>query len=190
MAPAPGEEPRVWGIGDLNRRASRAVVLDFRGQVWTEGELASVDERRGHRYLQLMERGGGRDGRDAHLVAYCSPTRWLRLEKKLSDAGVALRAGQRLRLVGCLAIDDRGRLTLTVDDVDVAALVGDRLRDRQELVRRLVADDLFDPNRRLVVPALPLRIGVVASAGSDGHGDLVRQLEASGFAFSVLLRSV
>jgi exodeoxyribonuclease VII large subunit len=190
MAPVPGEEPRVWGIGDLNRRASRAVVLDFRGQVWTEGELARLDERRGHRYLQLIERGGGRDGRDAHLVAYCSPTKWQRLEKKLSEAGVALRAGQRLRLVGCLEIGDRGQLTLTVDDVDVAALVGDRLRDRQELVRRLVADDLFDANRRLVLSPLPLRIGVVASAGSDGHGDLVRQLEASGFAFSVVLRSV
>jgi exodeoxyribonuclease VII large subunit len=190
MAPTPGEEPRVWGIGDLNRRASRAVVLDFRGQVWTEGELASLDERRGHRYLQLMERGGGRDGRDAHLVAYCSPTKWHRLEKKLSEAGVALRAGQRLRLVGCLEIGDRGRLTLTVDDVDVAALVGDRLRDRQELVRRLVADDLFDANRRLALSPLPLRIGVVASAGSDGHRDLMRQLEGSDFAFAVTLRSV
>ncbi len=190
MAPGPGEEPRVWGIGDLNRRASRAVILDFRGQVWTEGELAGIDERRGSRYLQLVERGGGREGRDAHLAAYCSPTRWLRLERKLSEAGVALRAGQRLRLVGCLEIGDRGRLTMTVDDVDVAALVGARLRDRQALVRHLVADDLFDANRRLVLSPLPLRIGVVASAGSDGHRDLVRQLETSGFAFDVTLRSI
>jgi len=183
-------EPRIWAIGDLNRRASLAVVRDFRGQVWTAGELTRLDERRGNRWLELVERGGGRDGRDAHLEAFCSATKWQRLERKLAEAGVELRAGQRLVVMGCLDIGDRGKLTLTVDDVDVAALVGDRLRARQRLVRRLVDDDLFDANRRLSLPPLPLRIGLVASGGSDGHRDLVRQLENSGFAFHVTLRSI
>ena len=190
MASPPDGEPRVWAIGDLNRRASLAVVRDFRGQVWTAGELTRIDDRRGNRWLELVERGGGRDGRDAHLEAFCSATKWQRLERKLADAGVELRAGQRLVVVGCLDIGDRGKLTLTVDDVDVAALVGERLRDRQRLVQRLVDDDLFDANRRLALPPLPLRVGLVASGGSDGHRDLVRQLETSGFAFHITLRSI
>ena len=190
MASELDAEPRIWAIGDLNRRASLAVVRDFRGQVWTAGELTRLDERRGTRWLELVERGGGRDGRDAHLEAFCSATKWQRLERKLADAGVELRAGQRLVVVGCLDIGDRGKLTLTVDDVDVAALVGERLRARQRLVRRLVDDNLFDANRRLRLPPLPLRVGLVASGGSDGHHDLVRQLETSGFAFHVTLRSI
>lgn len=190
MVTGPGDEPRIWTIGDLNRRASRAVVMDFRGPVWIEGDLASIVERRGSRYLELVERGGGRDGRDAHLGAFCSATRWQRLAPKLAEAAVDLRAGQHLRLAGSLDIGDRGKLMLTIDDVDIAALVGERLQSRQRLVQRLVADDLFDANRRLDVPPLPLRIGLVASAGSDGHGDLVRQLEASGFAFHITLRSI
>ena len=183
-------EPRIWTIGDLNRRASLAVVRDFRGQVWTTGELARLDDRRGHRYLQLVERNGGRDGRDAHLEAFCSATKWQRLARRLAEAGVELRAGQRLKVLGCLDIGDRGRLTLTVDDVDVAALVGDRVRARRRLVQRLIDDDLFDANRRLGLAPLPLRVGLVTSTGSDGHRDLIRQLESSGFAFSVTLRSI
>ena len=190
MTSEPGGAPRTWTIGDLNRRAGRAVVMEFRGRLWVVGELARLDERRGHRYLELVERGGGREGRDAHLAAFCSATRWQRLERKLSEAGVALQVGQRLVLAGCLELGDRGTLTLGVDDVDVAALVGDRLRDRQRLVQVLIADGLFDANRRLVLPRLPLRVGVVASSGSDGHRDLTRQLEHSGFAFSVTLRSI
>jgi len=181
---------RIWSIGDLNRRAGRAVVMDFRGQVWTEGELARLDDRRGHRYLELVERGGGRDGRDALLGAFCSATKWQRLARKLADAGVELRAGQRLMVLGCLDINDRSQLTLTVDDIDVAALVGDRVRARQRLVQRLVADDLFEANRRLRLPPLSLRVGLVASRGSDGHRDLVRQLAGSGFAFAITLRSI
>jgi exodeoxyribonuclease VII large subunit len=181
---------RTWTIGDLNRRASLAVVKEFRGRIWTVGELSRLDERRGNRWLELVERGGGREGRDAHLEAFCSATRWLKLSRKLADAGIELRVGQRLVIAGCLEIGDRGKLSLTVEDVDVDALVGDRLRTRRELVRRLIADDLFDANRRLVLPRLPLRVGVVASAGSDGHRDLMRQLEGSGLAFEVTLRSV
>src|SRR5206468_8924760 len=72
----------------------------------------------------------------------------------------------------------------------VAALVGERLQARRQLVRQLVADDLFDANRQLTVPPLPLRVGLVTSAGSDGHHDVLRQLESSGFAFVVTLRAV
>ena len=190
MALDHGDPPRIWAIGDLNRRARLAVVRDFRGQIWLAGELARIDDRRGHRYLQLVERGGGRDGRDAHLDAFCSASRWQRLAPKLAEAGVELRAGQRLMIQGSLDIGDRGHLTLSVDDVDIAALIGERARARQMLVQRLVADDLFDANRRQRLPPLPLRVGVVTSGGSDGHRDLMRQLEESAFAFTVTLRSV
>src|SRR5436305_840552 len=112
----------VWAIGDLTRRARHAVVREFRGQVRVGGELTRLEARGGNRFLELVERGGGRDGRDAHLQAFCSATRWLRLQRKLGDAGVDLSAGQRLVIVGHLEINDRGSLTLTVQDVDVAAL--------------------------------------------------------------------
>ena len=181
---------RTWTIGELNRRASLAVVKDFRGRIWTVGELTKLVEVRGNRFMQLVERGGGRHSPDAHLKAFCSASRWVRLSRKLAEAGVELRAGQRLVVAGCLEIGDRGELSLDVDDVDVDALIGERLRTRQELVQQLKADDLFDANRRLVLPRLPLRVGVIASAGSDGHRDLMRQLEDSGFAFEVTLRSV
>ena len=93
-------------------------------------------------------------------------------------------------IIGCLDIGDRGKLRLTVEDVDVAALVGDRLRNRQRLIERLVHDDLFDANRQLTLPRLPLRVAVVGSSDSDGHRDLLRQLESSDFAFDVTLRAV
>ena len=112
---------RTWTIGDLNRRANLAVVKEFRGRIWTVGELSRLDERRGNRWLELVERGGGRDGRDAHMEAFCSASRWLRLSRKLADAGVELRVGQRLVVAGCLQIGERGKLSLTVEDFDVDA---------------------------------------------------------------------
>ncbi|MDQ4088722.1 MAG: exodeoxyribonuclease VII large subunit, partial [Actinomycetota bacterium] len=180
---------RTWSIGDLNRRASLAVVKEFRGPIWTVGELTRLTGTT-TRWLELVERGGGRDGRDAQLQARCTPTRWQRLQRKLSEAGVELREGQRVVISGCLEIGDRGTLSLVVDDVDVDALVGDRVRARRELVQQLRADRVFEANRELVLTRLPLRVGVVASRGSDGHRDLKRRLETSGFSFHVVMQSV
>jgi exodeoxyribonuclease VII large subunit len=180
---------RTWTIGDLNRRASLAVVKEFRGPIWTVGELTRLTGA-STRWLELVERGGGRDGRDAQLQARCTPTRWHRLQRKLAEAGVELREGQRVVISGCLEIGDRGNLSLLVEDVDVDALVGERLRARREVVQQLEAEGVFDANRRLVLTRLPLRVGVVASSGSDGHRDLMRRLDASGFSFEVTLRSV
>ena len=42
---------RTWTIGDLNRRAGLAVVKEFRGPIWTVGELARVS---GTVYLHLV----------------------------------------------------------------------------------------------------------------------------------------
>ncbi|HEX3980062.1 MAG TPA: exodeoxyribonuclease VII large subunit, partial [Acidimicrobiales bacterium] len=48
-------------------------------------------------------------------------------------------------------------------------------------------EDLFDRNRLIPVPRPPLRIGLVASPGTEGHADFMGSLEASGMAFTVLL---
>jgi exodeoxyribonuclease VII large subunit len=190
MSPPPGGQPRIWTIGELNRRADRAVVLEFRGPVWVTGELASVRESANSRWFELVQRGGGRDGRDAHLEARCSATKWRRLAETLDEAGVGLRTGQSLVASGCLEVGDRGKLTLAIDDINIAALVGDRLRARRQVVQRLVEEGRFDVNRGLPLPRLPLRVGLVTSAGTDGHRDVVRRLEGSGFAFAITLRSV
>ncbi|MEY2416579.1 MAG: exodeoxyribonuclease large subunit, partial [Ilumatobacteraceae bacterium] len=51
------------------------------------------------------------------------------------------------------------------------------------VVRRLVANGLFDANRRTRVPAAPLRIGVVTSTASAAWGDFTHELDRSGLAF-------
>lgn len=180
----------MWSIGDLNRRASQAVIKDFRGAVRVGGELAKLDDRRGTRWMELVDRQGGRDGRDAQLKAVVWPTRWSQIQSALEQAGLGVQVGQRLVLVGRLSVGDRGDLTLEVDGVDVAAAIGERALARQRLLACLVGEDLFDSNRRLAVPAVPLRIGLVASPDSDGHRDLIRHLDQSGFAFALTLRAV
>ena len=56
---------------------------------------------------------------------------------------------------------------------------------RSRLLALLQAEGLLARNRAHPVPALPLRIALVTSAGSAAHADFTHELERSGFAFEV-----
>src|SRR4029077_2649011 len=57
--------------------------------------------------------------------------------------------------------------------------------ERDDVVRRLVASGLFDANRRVEMPAVPLRVGVVTSTASAAWGDFTHELDRSGLAFNL-----
>ena len=69
-----------------------------------------------------------------------------------------------------------GRLQLVVREIDPLASLGMLERRRREILAGLEASGLLDRNRGLELPALPLRIGLVTSAGSAAYHDFMSSL--------------
>lgn len=63
---------------------------------------------------------------------------------------------------------------------------GDLLAQLAELRRRLEAEGLFEPQRRLPRPALPRTIGIVTGRGSAAEADLLAGLERRGWRGSAV----
>lgn len=70
----------------------------------------------------------------------------------------------------------RGALSLIVADVKLAG-VGELLRRREELRRRLAREGLTDPTRRKPLPRYPRAIGVIAGQASHGMADVVKAIQ-------------
>ena len=161
-------------------------------QVWVFGEVQKyADHRSGHCYLDLVDPSV--TGRDAPtLKAKCWRSTWGPLKASLATAGLTLEEGSVLRVRGYVDVyAPRGELGFIITAVDVEALrlaaLGEHARRREELIKKLTAEGLLDTNRALPTPAVPLRVGLVASAGTEGYNDFVGMLDASGFAFRVTL---
>jgi exodeoxyribonuclease VII large subunit len=62
-------------------------------------------------------------------------------------------------------------------------------RKRQEIIRQLKEEGVFDLQRELCIPMFAQRIAVISAAGAAGYGDFIRQLEENdyGFKFEVQL---
>ena len=154
---------------------------------WIRGEVAKVYEKT-HLYVDLVDAGSSSDTKRPVLNAHCWATQWNIIKRRLSDDGVTLKAGTVVNLFGYVDLyAPSGRIGFTVTEVDVAGLLGDVARRRLELIARLRDEGLLDANRSRTLGPVPLRVGLVASAQSEGFSDFTGQLLRSGFSFTISL---
>ena len=66
-----------------------------------------------------------------------------------------------------------------VDDINPEYTMGDMMRKRQEIIRQLKAEGVFDLQKELCLPMFAQRIAVISSETAAGYGDFCNQLETN-----------
>ncbi len=155
---------------------------------WVRGEIAKVFEK-GHLYVDVVDAGtSSSDAKRPVLNAHCWTSVWGPLKRKLADDGVAIKPGVVVNFFGYVDVyAPQGKIGFTVTAIDVQGLLGDVARRRAELIARLAGEGLLETNKLVAMPPVPLRIGLVASPGTEGYSDFTGQLLNSGYSFEVSL---
>ena len=155
---------------------------------WVRGEIAKVYEK-GHMYVDLVDAGStSSDAKRPVLNAHCWATPWGPLKKKLTAEGVTLSPGLIVNFYGYVDVyAPQGKIGFTITQIDVQGLLGDVARRRAELIARLSAEGLLETNKRVALSPVPLRVGLVASPGTEGFSDFTGQLLHSGYGFQIVL---
>jgi len=181
------DAPDALTVSQLYDRVERAVRGAFPEDVWVTGEVRSMKVlTKGHCFLDLVDPAQADDPGAPTLSAKCWAGTWRSVRVSLDRLGIALEAGMVVRVRGEVGLyKARGSVDFVVRELDTEALLGRVAAERARLVRALVDEDLYDRQRRLPVAALPLRVGLVASPGTEGYNDFLGGLEGSGLAFAV-----
>jgi exodeoxyribonuclease VII large subunit len=191
-APLPGTTPdAALTVAEFYDRVKLALRSEFPAEVWVTGEIRKVSVNKGNRYLELADHDGppGRAA-GAMLDVACWSRDWPLIGSELKSVGIELTAGLVVRIRGRVGVwDGAAKLRFSMTDLDVAALLGGIAAARRKLLLALEREGLLDANRRLPVPIVPMRIGVVTSAGSEAYRDFTGQLERSGYRFEVRLEA-
>lgn len=177
----------VLSLSELNALVKDAVEYTLPDAYWVRAEVASVHESRGHCYMELTETIDGK-GKGGTLVAQaracCWAGTWMRLSPKfLSVTGERLHAGMSVLLCVSASFHVLYGFSWIVTDIDPTFTMGDMARRRQEIIRKLKADGVYDLNKQLHIPMFCKRIAVISSATAAGYGDFVNQLENNDYGF-------
>ena len=180
----------VFEVGEFYQLLTAHLESSFgrRRPHWVRGEVAKVYEK-GHVYVDLVDAGSASsDTKRPVLNAHCWATPWAPIKRRLAAEGIVLKAGMVVSFFGYVDVyAPQGKIGFSITEVDVEGLLGDVARRRAELLARLREAGLLDTNKQRVFSPVPLRVGLVASPGTEGYQDFTGQLLSSGLAFAITL---
>lgn len=175
---------------ELNSLVKETIELTFTQQFWVEAELADATERRGHLYLDLVQKDEHSATPIARASARCWASVWASVRPRFErTTRQRLTAGMKVLLRVYPQFHQAYGFSWIVTDIDPTYTLGDMQRQRQEIIDRLKRDGVFDMQRELTLPMFCQRIAVISSATAAGFGDFCNHLQHNdyGFHFAVEL---
>jgi exodeoxyribonuclease VII large subunit len=190
------DEP-TWSVTEVGEAVAVALRRTFPDEVWLRGVIHNLSRgRTGMVWFDLIEPAPGGDLSKPPLatlpvVLFDDARR--RVNARLAAGGNAVRMidGTEVRVRGRLSYWPRGgRLQLQMSDIDPDFTLGRLAAERERLLRRLDAEGLLGRQSTLPPPLVPLRLGLVTSAGSAAEHDVLDELRRSGVGFRVIRADV
>jgi exodeoxyribonuclease VII large subunit len=167
-----------------------AIEMQLSDEYWVEAELSECRERSGHCYMELIEKDEQTNTPIARASAKCWRQTWQMVQPHFEHiTGQPLHAGLKVLLRVYAQFHETFGFSWIVTDIDPTYTIGDMARRRQEIIRQLKEEGVFDLQRELQLPLFTQRIAVISAEGAAGYGDFCRQLEENeyGFKFQVTL---
>lgn len=171
------EQSHHFSLYALNALVHEAVSNALPDEYWVEAELAECRERNGHCYMELVEKDECSNSPIAKASAKCWRQTWTLLHATfLRATGQPLRAGMKVLLRVYPQFHEAYGFSWIVSDIDPTYTIGDLARRRQEIIKTLKAQGVFDLQRELRLSPFAQRIAVISAESAAGYGDFCRQL--------------
>lgn len=179
-----------YTLRQLNLMVCNAISEALPDEYWVEAELSECRERSGHCYMELIEKEEHTNTPIARASAKCWRQTWQVLQPHFERAtGQPLRAGLKVLLRVYAQYHEAYGFSWIVTDIDPTYTLGDMARRRQDIIRQLKEEGIFDMQRELTIPLFAQHIAVISAEGAAGYGDFLRQLHDNpyGLQFHVTL---
>lgn len=169
---------------ELNCMVADTIDATLARSYWVEAELSEVRENRGHCYMELIEKDENGNVPVARASAKCWRNVWsVIMPYFVRITGQQVHSGMKLMLQVHAQFHPQYGFSWIVDDINPEFTMGDMMRKRQEIVRRLKEEGVFDLQKELRLPMFASRIAVISSETAAGYGDFCNQLETNEYGF-------
>ena len=169
---------------ELNRLVREVIESEMPHEYWVEAELSECRESRGHCYMELIEKDEHSATPIAKASAKCWAQKWMLVRPYFErTTGQRLAAGMKVLLKVYPQFHEAFGFSWIVTDIDPTYTMGDMARKRQEIIRLLKEEGVFELQKELELPVFSQRIAVISSETAAGYGDFCNQLSDNPYGF-------
>ncbi|MDR1524358.1 MAG: exodeoxyribonuclease VII large subunit [Tannerella sp.] len=169
---------KVFSLHEVMKSIRDTITGRYKSSFWVKAEMNKLNfyTHSGHCYPDLVEK------QDEKTVAQVRAVLWkddyLRINSLfLNTLNEPLKDGVKILFLAGILFDPAHGLALHIKDIDPAYTLGDLEREKQETVRRLKDEGIYDRNKSLRIPLLPQRIAVISVETSKGYRDFLEKIE-------------
>ena len=138
--------------------------LDRLGPIWIEGEISELNERSGGMaFMRLRDTSA-----DMSLSVMCYKTVLASVQPLPANARVVIHAKASW-------YTKSGTLTMSAKEIRQVG-VGELLARLEELKGLLAKEGLFDADRKVALPRLPKKVGLICGRNTDAMKDVVENV--------------
>lgn len=185
------EHREALSLSELNLRVKEAINEALPETCWVRAETSDVrvNASSGHCYLEFIEK----DEVSGQIAAKARGMIWARNFRMIKpyfeqETGQLFVSGLKVLVNVSVGFHELYGFSLTVHDIDPSYTVGDMVKKRQEIIRRLKDEGVFNLNKELSLSLLPKHIAVISSATAAGYEDFVNQLTNNDYGFPFYIK--
>ena len=152
---------------ELNNLVREVLECEMPDEYWVEAELSECREARGHCYMELIQKDERNATPIAKASARCWASKWMLVRPYFErTTGQRLHAGMKVLLKVYAQFHEAYGFSWIVTDIDPTYTLGDMARKRQEIIRQLKEEGVFDLQKELQLPLFCQRIAFERSTAA------------------------
>ena len=169
---------------ELNHLVKDVLESEMPDEYWVEAELSECRESKGHCYMELIQKDERSATPIAKASAKCWVSKWMLIRPYFErTTGQQLHAGMKVLLKVYPQFHEAYGFSWIITDIDPTYTLGDMARKRQEIIRQLKEEGIFDLQKELQLPLFCQNIAVISSETAAGYGDFCNQLTDNPYGF-------
>jgi exodeoxyribonuclease VII large subunit len=178
-------EQQAITLSQLNSQIRETIEARFDEEVWVIAEVSELNvNSKGHCYVDFIER----DELTKKIVARQRATIWAFQYRLISGyfettTGQQLAQGMKVLVKVRVNFHVLYGFSLNVVDIEPAYTLGEQAKHREEIIRRLEDEGVFEMNRGLEIPLVPKKLAIISSDTAAGFGDFVNHLEFNEYGY-------
>lgn len=172
-------------LSELNLKIKSTLEDHLEASYWVVAEIGQLQiNQSGHCYLELVQKEGNQ------VVAKARATIWAYAYRNISAwferiTGSNLEPGMNILANAKVTFHEVYGLSLNIKDIDPSYTLGEREKSRQEVIKKLEEDGVFEMNKGLLLPLVPQKIAIISSETAAGYGDFINQLDNNPYGYNV-----
>ncbi|RFC53987.1 exodeoxyribonuclease VII large subunit [Brumimicrobium aurantiacum] len=171
------EERKIYSLTQLNQSFEKHIWEQFsKRDFWITAELIKINVKSGHHYIELADSVNNNTTARSFATIWASTYRTIVDEIGLKEAQGILQAGNKVLINVKIEFHTIYGLKLKIRAIDPAYSYGEIERKRQEVIKRLKKEELFDLQKQLRLPTIIKRIALIGSPNTSGYRDFQNEL--------------